>query len=227
MADHAAHLVDHVFPAVPIRRCRDPRRADYARWGGVGPDSAAAPALPVGAGPRPLPGGGCGLSARGARLAPSSGAASRCDGWPRRRRCRRAALWRGTSTRSCSTASSPGVTTDTSASMPHRSWTPPMWPTCWPRLRRGCSVSWPATAAIPRIPTAARMRSATRRRCWRGWPRRPSRGGWRLAARWVRARDGWGRRRFAGYQAPSQTSERWQFGIRFRAIRRGAAPGRT
>ena len=41
MTDRAAHLVDHVFPAVPISQCR----------GGVGPDSAATPALPVCVGP--------------------------------------------------------------------------------------------------------------------------------------------------------------------------------
>lgn len=30
MAERAAHLVDHVFPAVPVRQCRGPQRGSRA-----------------------------------------------------------------------------------------------------------------------------------------------------------------------------------------------------
>ena len=43
MAERAAHLVDRVFPDVPVRQCRGPHRAFLARWGGVGPESAVSP----------------------------------------------------------------------------------------------------------------------------------------------------------------------------------------
>ena len=84
MAERAAHLADHVFPDVPARQ---------PRWGGVGAEPAASPAIPTGVGPRSVSCRGRRVRARGARLAASPRAGRGHGGWPRRCGGRRPTVW--------------------------------------------------------------------------------------------------------------------------------------